>query len=158
MKHIKLTQGKTTKVSDEDYEELSQYKWYFKKQVDGNGGYAARNTSYVKGEPRTTIRMHRQLLQPEPHLEVDHINGDKLDNRRENLRLVNRSQNMWNRKKQKGTSKYKGVYWNRRCRKWFAQIQHNGKFHYLGLHDNEEDAALAYQEAAHRLFGDYARY
>lgn len=157
MKYIQLTQGKQAKVSDEDYEELSQWKWYYKAQPDSNGGYAARNTAYVRGKSRTTIKMHRQLLSPEPRFEVDHINGDKLDNRRENLRVVTKSQNQWNRKKQKGSSQYKGVYWNKRCNKWFAQIQYKGKFHYLGLHEDEKDAALAYQEAAHRLFKEYAR-
>ena len=148
MKYIELTQGMRAIVDDKDFEELSKYKWYYKL-------YAVRN-GWVNGK-RTTIRMHRQIIGARANDEIDHKNGYRLDNRRVNLRKVTRSQNMWNRKKQKSTSKYKGVYWNSVTKFWTAQIQVEGKGIYLGIYRNEESAAQAYKEAALKYFGEYAR-
>ena len=79
--------------------------------------------------------------------EIDHININPLDNRIENLRVVNTSQNNRNRNKFKNcSSKYKGVFWNKLKSKWHAQIKINGKTKHLGLFDNEEDAYLAYKK------------
>ena len=87
--------------------------------------------------------------------ELDHINGGKHDNRLCNLRPATRSQNNANSKPRGGTSRCKGV-----CKvkgKWRANIRHNGKLIYLGLFTNEDDAGLAYDDAARRLNGEYAR-
>lgn len=150
MKIISLTKGKQTIVSDDDYEYLIRWKWYFKD------GYAATNMVSADRK-RSTIRMHRLLLRTPPGFDTDHINGDKLDNRRENLRVATRGQNQWNRKKQNGTSKYKGIYWNRQNCKWHVQLQVNKKKIWLGYYDNEEDAYAAYQDAAAKYHGMFTK-
>lgn len=92
-------------------------------------------------------------------LEIDHINGDASDNRITNLRLATRSGNRCNTRKQKNpaTSKYKGVWCNRRLNRWVASIKFNGVGYYLGSFDTEEEAHAAHSEAAHRLHGEFAR-
>lgn len=148
MKYIELTQGMRAIVDDEDYEELSKYKWYYKL-------YAVRS-GWVTGK-RTTIRMHRQIMSAKPGQEVDHRNGHRLDNRKVNLRVCSKNQNQWNRKRQGGSSEHKGVYWNKRNKRWRAQIQMNGQYIYLGEFKEEIQAAEAYSLAATKLFGEYAR-
>lgn len=89
--------------------------------------------------------------------EIDHINRIKDDNRIENLREVNRSQNMMNCKKQDDCSSiYKGVYWNKRNKRWQSQIVKNNIRIYIGLFNLEKDAAKAYNQKAIELFGEYA--
>jgi len=150
MKYIKLTQNKQAVVDDGDHEELSRYSWYYKQ------GYAVRNSEYSNDGKRTTIRMHREIMSTPTGFETDHINHDKLDNRRKNLRIVDRSQNMWNRKPQKGRSPYKGVTYNKKHGKWYAQIQKNGVKIHIGSYSSDIEASKAYQEAASRLHGTFA--
>lgn len=90
---------------------------------------------------------------------VDHINGNKLDNRKENLRFVTPQQNVHNKRKtiQDTSSKYKGVSWNKRRKGWLAYIMVNGKREVIGLFSNEESAANAYNHYAKKYFGEYAR-
>lgn len=110
MHEIPLTQGKCTVVDEADYGLLSQYNWFFNKI-----GYAVKNEPREKGKKncRKTY-MHRFILSVLSGNEVDHINGNTLDNRRCNLRLATKSQNAMNvkRKKIDCTSKYKGVHWS----------------------------------------------
>lgn len=94
-------------------------------------------------------------LPPEGRL-IDHINGDKTDNRIVNLRLVTRQQNIHNKPARGGTSKHKGVQWNKNAKKWHATIRHEGKSRHLGLFDSEEEAAARYIQEAEILQGEYA--
>ena len=121
---------------------------------------------YVKGTNKVQINklFHRLLMEihhPElrdnPNLQVDHINGNRLDNRKENLRLVTPQQNNMNRKPLKNsTSKYKGVFWDKNRNKWLVLIMIGDKSRYLGRYQDEREAALAYDKAAKKLFGEYA--
>lgn len=154
---IKLTRGKEAVVSSEDYDSLmSQRTWYCTV-----AGYAI---STLSAAGNAKIYMHRAIAermagQPIPDgYEVDHINGNRLDNRRENLRLVTHSQNMMNASsRQNRSSKYKGVSWDKVNRRWRAVIFLNKKQTSLGRHDSEEAAAKAYDAKAKELFGEYAR-
>lgn len=92
-----------------------------------------------------------------PH-QIDHINGNPLDNRPANLRVCTQAENTFNRgKNKKGSSKYKGVGWHKKAGKWAAQIQANGIKHHLGVFETEAEAAIAYNQAATQLHGCFAR-
>ena len=139
-------------MSDSDYHELSKYAWHISPQ-----GYAKRNGSkIVTGSPYTL--MHRMILGLQDREKmVDHKNGDKLDNRRENLRIVDNQGNQANSKIPKNnTSGYKGVTWDKYRSKWIAQIMVNHRHRYLGRFDNITDAVSAYDSAALLLFGECA--
>ena len=154
MKEIKLTRGKVALVDDEDFEWLNQRKWHAQKS--GNAWYAARCD--CSGKRKRYVYMHRLILRPPIGKECDHSNGSGLDNRRANLRVVTRSQNMMNSRKGRGcSSKFKGVYWNRQAGKWHTQINVCGRKHYLGRFVGEKEAACAYNRAARQYFGAFAR-
>jgi len=153
MRHIKLTRGLFAMVDDEDYEMLSHYKWMACKK--GSGFYAARNSEI--GGRHTTIRMHRQILLPDPDKEVDHINGDQLDNRRCNLRPCTRTQNRHNTRSAAGsTSKFVGVYWDSQRKAWRARVTVDGKRVHVGLFQDETEAAKARDIAATEAYGEWA--
>ena len=117
MKKIKLSKGKVALVDNEDYIWLNQWKWHFMA-----GGYAMRHLRISEDKNSKLIYMHRQILNTPKGLESDHINRNKLDNRKENLRVATRSQNNMNRKKRINcTSKYKGVSWHKQRKKWQAR-------------------------------------
>jgi hypothetical protein len=144
---IPLSQGKHALVDDEDFDRISQWKWHF------SDGYAARHS-----EGSRPVRMHREIMQPSDGLEVDHIDGNKLNNCRSNLRLATHGQNMRNRKLQTGgTSQYKGVVWYAQTSRWQAKIQVDRKTIHLGYFADEIDAARAYDKAACTHFGEFAR-
>lgn len=151
MKKIKLTQGKYTLVDDADFEWLNQWKWHAIKNY--NKFYALRT------EKEKNIRMHRFILNPPFKKEIDHINGDGLDNRRENLRICTHSENLKNREKQSNNlSGFKGVCWNKSDKRWVGQIFLKGKkCIYLGFFKTKEEAALAYNQAAKKYFGEFAK-
>jgi len=161
MKEIILTRNKVARVDDVDYEELNQYAW--SAMPNHYTWYAQRITSRVPG-PRKIILMHRQILRALSKIEVDHRDGNGLNNCRHNLRLATHQENLRNqtRKRKNTSSRFKGVYWRKDIQKWHAQIGDGtrtirGNPHRinLGCFDNEEDAAHAYDDAAHRLFGAF---
>jgi hypothetical protein len=147
MKEISLTQGMVAIVDDDDYEWLSQWKWYANRVR--YTFYAARNI--WKNGKNIPVRMHREILHLTPGDKniVDHKNQNGLDNRKENLRIATPALNGCNCKmNKKNTSGYRGVRWEGRCKKWVAEIKVNGKLKYLGVYINSKDAAKAYDLAA----------
>lgn len=152
MKEITLTKGRVTIVDDSDYEALSAYNWQFDVR-----GYAARTSG--SGYPkRRHYRLHREVLGiTDPNIHVDHINGDRLDNRRSNLRLCTNGENLRNRGAQKNnTSGFKGVCWNKDRNGWMAQISFQNKKHFLGVFETPEEAHEAYKAAAASFHGVFA--
>ena len=151
MKEIKLTQGKVALVDDGDFEILNVYQWHIDKS---RHGYYARRSK--KWGVRPMHRVIMGLIKGEGH-EVDHINGNGLDNRRCNLRICLQSQNAQNRRKIKlKSSQFKGVTKRKNYPKWRARIRLSGKLENLGDFDNELQAAAAYNFAAVQKFGEFA--
>jgi len=158
MKKIPLSQGKFALVDDEDFDYLNQWKWHAWRNK--RAFYALSNI--VSGRVRTAIKMHRLLAQvSDPLLQVDHIDGNGLNNQKSNLRVCLNIQNAMNRgkRKVKTTSKYKGV--NLKIRRsgtivWVAQIQVDGRKMHIGCFETQESAALAYNEAAKEHFKEFA--
>jgi hypothetical protein len=138
------------------YEYLSQWKWY---AVKHRNTYYAHRGYHVNGKLKT-VKMHRLLLNAKFNEITDHANNNGLDNRINNLRICTKSQNQFNRIKQKKncSSKYKGVYYEKiiKNKHWRASITKNGNTKWLGNYELEIDAAKAYDKQAIKLFGEYA--
>jgi len=135
-------------VDDENFRELNKYKWCYRTtSKDIKNGYAGRRL------PKTInggiILMHRQIMKPKKGFYVDHINRNRLDNRKCNLRICTNQENSINSKiSKKNTSGYKGVYWDKRRNKWIANITAFGKNIYLGSFKDKKDAAKRYRDYA----------
>lgn len=150
-KEITLTQGAVAIVDDDDYDRLMQYSWCLNAQ-----GYAVRG--YQQNGVKHQVRMHRAVIGDVcAGFEVDHINGNRLDNRRSNLRIATRAQNAANRSTTSHSSTYRGVRKAKGRKVWTARICVNQKYIHLGQYKTEIDAAKAYNDAAIKYFGDYAR-
>lgn len=150
-KEIFFTNEKVLILDDDDYENLKSYNITLHR-----GGYAIRHIQ--KENKSVVILIHREITNAPSGMVVDHINGNKLDNRKENLRVCTQSQNSMNRRLfSKNSSGHKGVSWCKTKRKWQAQIMLNGKQKTIGRFHNIEDAILAYKKASQELFGEFAR-
>lgn len=157
MKEIKLSRGLVALVDDEDYADLSQFKW----AADARG-YAVRNLPRTKPYERNgTEFMHRRILGlvKGDGMDVDHIDGNKQNNQRGNLRSATHMQNLQNKKiTRQNKSGMKGVCFDKRENKWRASVSAQNKQYALGYFDSPEDAHAAYKAAARRLHGEFANF
>jgi len=151
MKKIKLAKGKFALVDDEDYDWLNQWKWYANKIGHTYYVYHAQRI----GKKILKYAIHRIIMRPPFNMQVDHIDHNGLNNQKSNLRICNSAQNQMNQLKK---NKYKGVYIEKRCNKNLirACIKINYTLRYLGYFKTEKEAAMAYNEAAKNLFGEFA--
>ena len=153
---IVLTRGCLSLIDAEDAEELSRVKW--RSMAGRHQVRAVRTTPRDEQCKQQTILMHRHISKPLPDQEVDHrdqhIHFDYkvVDNRRQNLRNVTKSQNHANQRKMLGSSCYKGVSWYKRYEKWMSQITVNRRRIYLGLFTSQLEAAHAYNQAHEQHF------
>ena len=155
VKEIPLTRGYVAFVDDADYARVvAAGPWHVTLSANG--------TAYAIGRPINPRRkelMHRFILGiSDPKILIDHSNHYGLDNQRSNLRITTKSQNSMNAgKHRKGASRFRGVYWHKKARKWSAEAFVNGKKHYLGLFVSELEAARARDAAAQELHKEFAR-
>jgi len=145
MKKIALTQGKFAIVDDDDYEWLNQWKWCAAK--DGDTYYAVRHSP----KSGKLIRMHREVMQALPGMQIHHKNHNGLDNRKSNLELCDTAQNQWNQRRI--SEKQVGVSWHKQIKRWVARIRHRGRRINVGTFQTKEEATKAYKKAEKKLRG-----
>lgn len=154
---VLLTRGYHALVSLEDIDRVSQIKW--RVRIDSDGRPLAVAHKPGSGKRGKEITLHRFIVDAQPGQIVDHINGDTLDDRRSNLRVCRNAENIRNQRphRDKRTSKLKGVYFQPSRRSFRAQITVDRRKINLGNYPTEVEAAHAYDNAARRHFGDFAR-
>lgn len=160
MKRIPLTRGKFAIVDDCDFKWLSKWTW----QADKIKHKRVPPTYYARSHPTYNgpkLHMHREIMARigfNKALQVDHKDGNSLNNRRKNLRVASNSQNNANKLKLSGySSRFKGVAWEKSRNRWSAELTCRCKKYHLGRFEIEEDAAKAYDTAARKHFKDFAR-
>ena len=154
MKKIKLTQEKFALVDDEDYEYLNQWKWC---AAFIKGGWYASRKETVGFKQEKNIFMHIIIMKTKEGEMVDHKDHNGLNCQKNNMRVCNSMQNSWNRKnKQNSYSKFKGVGWYSKTNKWVCRITVHKKTIHLGYFCSEIKAALVYDKAAQKHFGEFA--
>lgn len=152
MKPIYMPSGEVAFVDEDDYELINQHNWCMDRY-----GYAILTSNNMLLIEKSSSRlMHRIIMNAPASIEVDHINGDPADNRKSNLRLCTRRQNMFNRRPSKlSKTGYKGVVETKSGR-FRAMIYYNGKNHWLGVFSTPKEAAEAYNKVANKHFGEFA--
>ena len=141
-------------VDPADEEELKRHRWHVVETSPGKF-YVTCSMKDREGMRRTTY-LHRHLMNARKGEEVDHINGNGLDNRRANLRIASRAENCRNTRRTTGKSGFRGVYATRNKEKWQCRINHNGSLQYIGTFSSAIEAAKAYDNAARRMHGEFA--
>ena len=153
MKYIKFSQGKVALVDDEDFEWLNKWKWHFHNKI-------AERTIWLKDKKTCKkVRMHNVIINPSLGKVVDHINRNRLDNRKSNLRIATNQENQRNRGVSKSNiSGYKGVHFKKRGNwyGYYVQIKISYKPIHLGVYRTAKEAALVYNLAAKKYFGEFA--
>ena len=148
MKEISLTQGKVALVDDGDFERLSQFRWCADK---GSKTYYAASTFLVNGKS-CKVRMHSEIIgKASKGIEIDHRDGNGLNNQKHNLRFATRRQNLQNIKNISKVSRFPGVCWDKSNKNWVARIRINGGRKYLGRFASEAEAFNAYRFAVESL-------
>jgi hypothetical protein len=159
MAAIRLTQDKIAIIDDDDFERVSKHKWYYRGRYGSRvneQGYVLR-TVRETGKKQTTISLQRFVMNNPEGFQVDHVNGDRLDNRKCNLRVATMEQNSHNSTLRKNnTSGFKGVYFKKANQRFFAKISINKKPTHLGYFSTAIDAAKTYDEAARKHYGEFA--
>ena len=168
MKFIDLTKGYKAIVDDEDFERVSQYKWYALIQEKVNSTYVCPARQHynnkITGKPKYS-RMGRFILNAPTNLQVDHIDGNPLNNQKSNLRLVTNQQNQMNCGSKNNKTGYKGISYMKAIvatspnlkKPYMAHIMFNRKHIYLGYFKTAKEAAKAYDSKAKELFGEFAK-
>lgn len=151
---IYLNDGYFTKIHIKDINLISSLKW--RAAVRPRSVYAIANLRIAKGLFKT-VYMHRIILSAPPNVQVDHKDGDGLNNMPSNIRLATVSQNQMNMRKHKKKSGLKGAYYHKRDNRWLSQICINRTHYYLGCFLTEIDAHNAYCEASKKIHGDFGR-
>jgi hypothetical protein len=156
MKEIPLTQGQVALIDDEDFELVSQYKWYAQWSPLSRSFYAVTNIRKPNGK-YTHLQMHRLIMNARKGEQVDHIHHLTLDNRKSELRLCTPSQNTQNQGvRPDNTSGFKGVSWHKPSQKWLVHVGVNGKVKHVGYFDTPELANEARCAAALKYHGEFA--
>lgn len=142
--------NKNVLIDKDDYDKISKYCWC----INGTGYVIA----WSPNEKRM-INMARTILSvKDSDVYVDHINGNTLDNRKNNLRKVDCQKNNMNQNLSKNnTSGHKGVHWHKGVNKWIANIGLNGKLLHLGYFENFDDAVSARESKEKEMYGEYSR-
>lgn len=153
MFELSLTKGFVAFVDDGDWERVSAFRWH--------ASVHSKDLVYAQTRiNRKSIRLHRFLMDPPKGMFVDHADGNGLNNVRSNLRICTRSQNVRNSRRRtdsRSLSKYRGVWWFAKCRKWRAALRADGRYVHGGLFFTEEEAARRYDELARIHHGEFAR-
>lgn len=148
---IPLSRGKVTLIDADDFDKVKDFQWH----VQNRPRPYAKMTSRDKKQ----VYLHRVITGAKAGQIVDHINGDRLDNRKRNLRLVTPAQNNWNQRKHKNnTSGFSGVFLQRKTNKFEAAIKHRTHSRHLGTFDNPYEAAVSYDMAKAEIAGEYGSY
>jgi hypothetical protein len=157
VKRIPLSRGLEAVVDNVDYPSVSKKKWHaMKGGRRGYTWYAARSLPRKKGRKRKRVWMHHEILERRFGFEIDHRDGNGLNNTRENLRYATKSQNRANRRMVPHSSKFKGVRWHKRDKRWLARIKASGRQIELGAFCTEIEAAKAYNRAALEHHGEFS--